>query len=141
MNKACAHCKQDFSITAEDESFLKKFEVPEPLFCPDCRNQRRLVFRNDRNFYKRDCDMCHKAMVSIVSTDKPFPVYCKDCYLSDKYNPLEYGQDFDFSRPFFEQYAEMRANVPRVASFSLRVKTQIIRSTAGRIRIATWAAA
>lgn len=115
--KSCARCQQGFEITPEDEAFLKKFEVPEPKFCPDCRNQRRLAFRNDRNFYKRNCDLCKKLIVSICSPDKPFPVYCKDCYLSDRYDPTAYGVDYDFSRPFFEQFAEMRAKVPRVANY------------------------
>lgn len=113
----CKNCQQTFEITAEDWAFLNKFEVPAPTFCPDCRNQRRLVFRNDRNFYKRNCDLCKKVIISIVSEDKPLTVYCKDCYLSDRFDPLAYGVDFDFSRPFFEQFAEMRARVPRVASF------------------------
>lgn len=117
MIKSCKNCQAGFELTAPDYAFLNKFEVPEPTFCPDCRNQRRLVFRNDRNFYRRDCDLCHKSIISIFSTDKPFPVYCKECYLSDRYDPLQYGVDFDFSRPFFEQYAEMRAQVPRIATF------------------------
>ncbi len=117
MNKICIFCRQNFEIEDADHVFYKKFEVPAPQFCPDCRNQRRLVFRNDRNFYKRNCDLCGKVMISIVSTEKPFPVYCKECYLSDRFNPLDYGQDFDFSRSFFDQYAEMRAKVPRVTSF------------------------
>lgn len=113
----CGHCRQEFEITPEDKAFLRKFEVPDPKCCPDCRNQRRLTFRNDRHFYKRNCDLCKKVIVSICSPDKPFPVYCKECYLSDRFDPLSYGVDFDFSRPFFEQFAEMRARVPRVMNY------------------------
>ena len=115
--KPCARCRQNFEIPPEDAVFLTKFEVPEPKLCPDCRSQRRFAFRNDRNFYKRNCDLCKKLIVSICSPDKPFPVYCKDCYLSDQFDPLAYGQDFDFNRPFFDQFAEMRAKVPRVANY------------------------
>lgn len=56
-------------------------------------------------------------MISIFSSEKPFPVYCKDCYLSDAYDPLAYGAPFDFGRSFFEQFAEMRSKVPRINSF------------------------
>ncbi|MEK9159944.1 MAG: hypothetical protein AAB383_04405 [Patescibacteria group bacterium] len=113
----CKNCQSNFSLEEADFEFLKKFDVPAPTFCPDCRNQRRLVFRNDRNFYRRECGMCKKVIIAIFSEDKPFPVYCKDCYLSDAFDPLQYGVDFDPSRPFIEQFAEMRARVPRVASF------------------------
>ena len=32
----------------------------------------------------------------------------------DEWNAFDYGQDFDFSRPFFEQFAELFAKVPRM---------------------------
>lgn len=116
--KVCKNCEQNFSLNDEDFEFLKKFEVPAPSHCPDCRSQRRYSFRCDRNFYRRNCDMCKKPIVSIISTDKPLKVFCNDCYMSDKYDPLEYGADFDFSRSFFEQFAEMRARVPRISIYN-----------------------
>lgn len=117
MQNACQHCQNPFVITEDDEAFYQKFEVPHPTFCPDCRNQRRMAFRNDRNFYKRECDLCKKIITSIYSAEKPFPVYCKECYLSDAFDPLKYGVDYDFGRGFFEQFGEMRAKVPRMASY------------------------
>jgi hypothetical protein len=41
-----------------------------------------------------------------------FPVYCHDCWYSDKWEATDYGRDYDFSRPFFEQYKEISKNVP-----------------------------
>lgn len=113
----CKNCQKNFQIEEADLEFLKKFEVPSPTFCPDCRNQRRMAFRNDRNFYRRECDLCKKTIISIYSPEKPFPVYCKDCYLSDRFDPLQYGVDFDPTRSFFEQFGEMRSRVPRMASY------------------------
>lgn len=115
--KSCTHCQHGFKITPEDGEFLQKFEVPEPKFCPDCRNQRRFSFRNDCNFYKRTCDLCKKVIISIYSSEKPFPVYCKECYLSDAFDPLAYGTPYDPSRSFFEQFGEMRTRIPRMASY------------------------
>lgn len=115
--KSCGRCQHLFEITPEDRAFLVKFDVPEPKLCPDCRNQRRFSFRNDCNFYKRTCDLCKKIIISIYSPEKPYPVYCKDCYLSDAFDPLAYGATYDPSRSFFEQFAEMRARVPRMASY------------------------
>lgn len=117
QSAVCKKCRLNFEITPEDEVFLKKFEVPAPTFCPDCRNQRRFSFRNDSNFYKRGCDLCKKPIISIYSSEKPFPVYCKECYLSDQFDPLGYGVDFDPSRSFFEQFGEMRTRIPRMASY------------------------
>jgi hypothetical protein len=42
-----------------------------------------------------------------------FPVYCLDCYRSDKWDPLSFGKEYDFSKPFFEQFRELKNKVPR----------------------------
>lgn len=39
-------------------------------------------------------------------------MYCPDCFWSDSYDPLQYGQSYDFSRPFFEQFRELQLKVP-----------------------------
>ncbi len=47
--------------------------------------------------------------------DSPFKVYDQDVWWSDKWDATSYGRDFDFSRPFFEQFRELQLAVPRVA--------------------------
>ncbi len=76
---------------------------------------RRYAWRNERVFYRRNCDLCGKSTVTIYSPNKDFKVFCPPCFWSDKWNPLDYGQDFDFSRPFFEQFNELQKIVPRIA--------------------------
>lgn len=110
----CENCKIHFKITDSDREFYKKLEVPEPTFCPDCRQQRRLAFRNERYLFRRKCNLCEKEMLSFFLADEPFPVYCSDCWWSDKWDPLKYGRDFDFSRPFFEQFEELMMKVPKM---------------------------
>lgn len=77
--------------------------------------QRRMLFRNERNFYKRKCDLCGKSIIAVYSPDISFPVYCVKCWWSDKWDPHKYGRDFDFSRPFFEQFKELSDKVPAIA--------------------------
>ncbi len=71
----CKKCQVDYKITEKDQKFYKKLDVPEPLECPDCRQQKRLAYRNERVLYKRKCDKCSKSIVSTFSSDKSFPVY------------------------------------------------------------------
>ncbi len=113
--KQCQNCKQDFTIEPDDFAFYDKIKVPAPTFCPDCRYQRRAANRNEWNFYKRNCSLCGKSMVSIYNSSYPGPVYCQPCWWSDKWDPMAFGQDFDFFRPFFEQFFEFRHKVPRIA--------------------------
>ncbi len=115
QDRVCANCKERFTLDPDDFSFYQKIEVPAPRFCPACRNQRRRAWRNDISFYKRQCDLCKKNIVSLYSPDKTLTVYCQKCWWSDAWDPKAYGRDFDFSRPFFEQYRELQNVVPLIA--------------------------
>lgn len=59
--------------------------------------------------------MCKKDVVSIHNPDYQGVVYCQPCWWSDKWDALSYGMEYDFSRPFFEQFRELRLKTPRVA--------------------------
>lgn len=119
--KACQNCKRDFIIEPEDFQFYEKMKVPAPTFCPDCRLQRRLTWRNERTLFKRACTLCRKSVISVFSSDKPFPVYCKECYHSDKWEAKSYGVEVDFSKPFLAQFNELKNRTPR--QFALVLKS------------------
>ena len=112
-NQICQNCKKDFIIEKDDFSFYEKMKVPAPTFCPDCRFQRRLLFRNNRVFYRRECAMCKKSILSVYNKERPYVVYCRECWLSDKWEPLDYGREYDFSIPFFSQFRSLQSKVPR----------------------------
>ena len=115
MKKICKNCKKEFSITSDDAAFYAKIDVPHPTLCPECRYIRRLLDRNEYNLYRRTCDATGDSIISIYRPDMPFPVYKQDYWKSDAWDPKSYGRDFDFSRPFFEQYEELRRAVPHLA--------------------------
>jgi len=124
MQQSCTHCGTPFKITKEDTAYLErvapfigdtKFAIPPPTHCPDCRQQRRLAWRNERFMYRRKCDFSGQDIVSMYPPDSPFKVYEQEIWWSDKWNALEYGREFDFSRPFFEQFRELQLAVPRLA--------------------------
>ena len=117
-NKICQNCKKDFTIEPDDFGFYKKVDVPPPIFCPDCRFQRRLSWRNDLSFYNRSCDLCGRKIISLYHGDKKLTVYCNRCWWSDKWDYKSYGQDIDFSRPFFEQFRELQDKVPLPTLFN-----------------------
>lgn len=113
-------CKSSFSVGAEDLAWYKKFDVCVPRLCPRCRAQRRLAFRNERSFYKRPCDKCKKAVVSMYSPNKPYPVWCYECWFADDWDAAVYGKDYDPTRPFLEQVDEVYKSVPKVALIYVR---------------------
>jgi hypothetical protein len=111
-NKTCQNCKCEFTVESEDFEFYKKISVPPPTFCPDCRFQRRLAFFNLINLYRRRCDLCDKEKISMYPPGAPYKVYCPQCWWSDDWDFFQYGRDYDFSRPFFEQFNELWHEVP-----------------------------
>ena len=111
--KSCQNCKQNFTIETGDFDFYNKIKVPPPAFCPECRLIRRLVFRNERALYKRKCALCSKDEILIFSPESPFIPYCFSCWWSEGWNAMDFGRDYDFSRPFFDQFKELMLAVPR----------------------------
>ncbi len=114
MQKNCQTCKKNFEIRQEDITFYEQVKTAPPLYCPDCRMARRLVFRNERTFYKRLCDLCKKDMISLYEDKSPFLVYCHECWWSDNWDPKSSAQDYDPNKTFFEQFGELQKKVPRI---------------------------
>lgn len=115
--KTCKQCAGAFEVTDRDREYYTRIKVPEPTFCPECRQQRRYAWRNERHLYHRTCGLCKKKIISMYSEDKPFPVYCPDCWWGDQWDAADHGRDFDFNRPFFDQFKELQGNVPRISLY------------------------
>ena len=111
-NKVCQNCKLQFIIEPADFDFYRKINVPPPTFCPQCRFQRRLAFFNLRTLYKRICDLCKQEKLSMYPPESPYTIYCAECWWSDRWDPFTYGREYDFSKPFFEQFNELWHVVP-----------------------------
>lgn len=115
----CRVSGQPFTVTETDQAFYEKIGVPLPTLCPNERLKRRLAFRNERTLYRRNCDLCEVDIMSMFDANVPFPVYCVKCFWSDKWDPKTYAQDFDFSRPFFDQFQDLLMRVPKAATLQL----------------------
>ena len=113
--KVCQNCKSEFHILPEDFKFYEKMNVPPPTFCPECRLQRRLLIYNERSLYKGICALCKKEIISCYPADTPLKVYCTPCWWSDGWDDLEYGKEYDPSRPFFDQLHELILKTPHAA--------------------------
>lgn len=121
QTKQCQNCKSEFIIEPADFEFYEKIKVPAPTFCPGCRMQRRLAFRNERALFRRKCDLCGKEMISMYRAETPFPVYCLPCFNSDKWDPMSFGMEFDLKTPFLEQFKNLQNKIPRPQNVSYRL--------------------
>jgi len=110
--KKCQSCLKDFTIEPEDFNFYEKIKVPPPTFCPECRFQRRMTWRNDWHLFKKKDEHTGKDIFSFLPEENEIKVVNRDYWTSDDFNPMQYGKDYDFSKPFFEQFKELLHQVP-----------------------------
>jgi hypothetical protein len=110
--RSCRLYGKTWVIDADDLKYFQKFMVPVPTVCPHCSLINKLIFRNERALYKRQCSATGKEIISVISPDKPYVVYDKDYWWSDEFDAKKYGQDYDSSRPFFEQFGELLLKTP-----------------------------
>jgi len=112
QDKQCQNCKNQFTIDPEDFVFFEKIQVPAPTWCWRCRAMRRMSFRNMTHLYARTCAATGKKIYTGMPPEAPMPVYDFQYWISDAWDPMEYGREYDFSQPFFEQIKELYAAVP-----------------------------
>lgn len=110
--KLCQNCKHEFTIEPDDFEFYEKIKVPAPTFCPDCRMQRRFAWRNERFLYHRPDYKTGKMLFSAFPPDAPIKTIAQEDWSSDDWDPMTYGREYDFARPFFEQLRELMLDVP-----------------------------
>jgi len=111
-SKTCKSCNAEFKITPEDFAFYEKLKVPTPTWCPQCRMQRRMTWRNEHALYHRQCGLCKKDIITMYDPKSPYTVYCRDCWYGDTWDPLQYGKDYDWNKDFFSQFYELHKTVP-----------------------------
>ena len=124
MEVVCEECGCEIARSEGEAEFLERVSpvvagtlcrIPPSRYCTSCRKQRLLSWRNERSLYHRKCDASGKKIISIYSEDKPYLVYDQDIWWGDSWDALEHGREYDFSRPFFEQFADLQRKVPRMA--------------------------
>lgn len=117
----CAVCQSSLVIRDEDKALLLKlrptvgeriFDLPEPTLCPLCRKKRRLIWRNVRSLWNTTCAATGENILSMIPPDKGISVYKQAYWWSDAWDAKTYGRDFDFSRPFCDQFRELLWTVP-----------------------------
>jgi len=121
MHQNCRSCQTQFEITSDDLAFYdkispvfngQKYLVAPPTLCPDCRLQRRLNWRTELHLFWRTSSKSGQQILSHYPKESPMQVYSNEEWWSDDWDPFTYGQNFDFSKPFFTQFKELLNKVP-----------------------------
>ncbi len=104
----CAHkgkcndqCATAFKIIPQEILFYKKFNLPLPRLCPNCRHGMRLKLKNPMKLWHRECmcdygihsnsvkhahhpsGRCPNEFETSYSPDRKEIVYCEECYQAE----------------------------------------------------------
>lgn len=89
----CRDCGREFIFTASEQQFFaQKGFTNEPSRCPECRATRRNTrgdgggfnARRDREMFPAVCAQCGKETQVPFQPRLDKPVYCSDCYSSQR---------------------------------------------------------
>jgi hypothetical protein len=75
------------------------------------------MWRNARSLHKRSCGLCGKNLISMYKEESLAPVYCTECFNGADWDPLAYGMEYDFTKPFFLQLKQLFETAPRFYSY------------------------
>lgn len=116
--KKCTECKKEFNISVDEIAFYKKMGALVPSFCPECRFKQKAIWRNETTLYSgRTCGLCGKSVISMYHPKSPYKIYCQACFYSEQWDPRSYAKEYDFERPFFDQFGELLLTVPKMATY------------------------
>lgn len=86
----CELCKKAYKIVKTEFDFLKKYNIPLPRYCLNCRLANRFNKLNKPIYYHRGCmcnkehphhsDQCKNEFETSYSPERPEIVYCEECY-------------------------------------------------------------
>ena len=112
--KTCQNCKKAFAVSEQEQNILQKMSLPLPAFCAECSMIERMLWRNERTLSKRPNMAPGKTgdIISMYAAHSDIIVYDSKSWWEDSWDSGDYAREYDFSRPFFEQFKELLHQVP-----------------------------
>ncbi len=110
--RTCEHCKSKFSIEPGELALYEKTGTEIPVICSDCRLKQHFSFWLFGRFRKGKSDLSGESLITVMPENSRYPIYKTSEWYSDKWDPMEFGQDYDPVRPFFDQLKELQEKVP-----------------------------
>lgn len=112
MSHICQITGKQFVISEAEKAYCTSRGMPLPKHHPLEVLKWITSFRNRVHLYNSTCAFSGKSILSCVSPERGFTVYDHAVWNSDVWDAKTYAQDYDFSRSFFDQFAELTKKVP-----------------------------
>lgn len=86
----CTTCQKNYKIITTEADFYKRFSIPLPQTCPECRFKERVGGREPNKLWERVCmcnlsnhehaGVCSNTFKTSYEPDRPEILYCESCY-------------------------------------------------------------
>lgn len=124
MQKVCTSCAAPFDWTEDEQRILdgtspifgsKRYDIPAPKECGPCRLRGVMCYLNETNLFMGKCLLTGKAVYTPYHPESGYKVIEAETWYSDRFDAMEFtNMEFDWSRPFFPQFAELKRQIPRM---------------------------
>lgn len=121
--RTCTRTGEKFPIFQSEKKLLesyapvingRKYSLPLPSQSPRARNIQRMLFRNDRSFYKGKSDHDGNSIISIYPPWTDATVYEVNSRYQDFWNPMSYTKDWEERDDVFDVMWKLIKKVPRL---------------------------
>lgn len=110
MKIHCDISESDFDISSSEQTLRESFWVPSVTdMAPSVRMRNLWAFWPHWALHKRRCSYTHEEVISVFSSECPYPVWNREIWNRDARPPVA---QCDFSRTFFDQAHELFTQCP-----------------------------
>ncbi|HLC82807.1 MAG TPA: hypothetical protein VJI69_03185 [Bacteroidia bacterium] len=90
----------------------EKINLIIPTICVQCRWKQHMAFWPFGKFRIGKSDLSGEKLITVLPENPRYPIYTSKEWYSDAWDAFDYGQDYDPTRPFFEQLKELQQKTP-----------------------------
>jgi len=112
MKKICEHCNKEFTISSGEMSMYEKVGIELPTICFFCRVKIHLSFWLFGKFRRGKSDFSGESFITVLPEKNRYPIYTLTEWHSDVWEAMDYGMDYDSTKPFFTQLQELQEKIP-----------------------------
>ena len=121
--RTCKWTNEKFPIFEKDIEMLnkispsidwKKIDIPLPTLSPKARQIRRLLSRNEWNFYKSRSSETWEPIISLYSQENEAIIYDQKEWWQNDWDPMDSSFEVDLSKSIMSQIYNLRLKIPRL---------------------------
>lgn len=121
--RKCRWTWEEFPIFEKDIEMLEKLSpvinwkkqlIPLPTLSPRARQIRRLLFRNEWNFYKSRSSKTWESIISLYAPENDAKVFEQKEWWQDDWNPMNSWFEINLEKDLNSQFTKLRKEIPRL---------------------------